>query len=893
MLGRWMPLFALVALLWPVESQAQTFEITRELAAPQHVYSNFPPFFTSTLDYMAFPAAPNPQFAISSYSTIRLRLVAPFGKKFVCTQPRQFSWPADIKLVPVGSTSSATLYVCPSAWSFTTLAGTAPSATVEALRSDADWLMIRSTGTGESSANFEFTELVLEWDVSGLGGSLHEYAISDGGGSSSGPEIHFYKSLASGAPDPGQAVFLEDLEVVGPVCEPNSTTWPVCGAPVAVKPGPQLRTFITADGAGGAFVSYQHEDSLAATNSDIWLNRLDASGNAVLGWPEDGFPVCELASAQFLSGTVADGSGGAFVAWRDSRNDPVDGFLDIYVQRITASGAPAPGWPVDGVACHPTTPFVDEVFSGLVADGTGGAFVSWSGLLIRLTATGTVAPGWPAGGMAIGTSDAKLLADGVGGVYLGWDSGSALRLVRISSSGTIAPGWPPSGQIVSATSPIEFAIDLGQAGDHVNVSWVEPSLQYVYVSRLLANGSFDPAWQVPVLVSGPYYPKSNLTVANGGTTGDVVVLWREDLPAPAGFQVVAQRLTPAAQVAPGWPASVIADGRYLRAFPDCEGGTTLAYFSDGIRAIRFTETATTAPGWPSDGVLLCDGDFLTVVPSGNWACPDGTGGVMTTISRLEAGTPNPFETGDVHAQCVRGDGSAAVGYVDLTPVGSNVTAQLGPASVSFATVTTAGDSWLEVAESGPSLPAGVQIVPSDPAVYYDVTTAAEYQGPVQICISYDPATVQGPESALRLWHYDTTAMPEAWVDITTSVDELNNVICGSTLSLSPFVVVEGSVTDAGEAPRTPHRLFANVPNPFNPSTTIRYELGASGPVRLDVLDVSGRLVCTLVNQRVEAGQHEIQWNGQDAKGQRVASGVYVYRLEAGSLVSTRRMVLLK
>jgi hypothetical protein len=111
--------------------------------------------------------------------------------------------------------------------------------------------------------------------------------------------------------------------------------------------------------------------------------------------------------------------------------------------------------------------------------------------------------------------------------------------------------------------------------------------------------------------------------------------------------------------------------------------------------------------------------------------------------------------------------------------------------------------------------------------------------------------------------------------------------------LSPFIVVEANPTDASSNLPSAHRLFANVPNPFNPITTIRCEIPEGDHVRLEVLDVSGRLVSTLVNGRIEAGHHEFVWRGLNADGRRVASGVYFYRLQAGSFVATRRMVLLK
>jgi hypothetical protein len=90
-----------------------------------------------------------------------------------------------------------------------------------------------------------------------------------------------------------------------------------------------------------------------------------------------------------------------------------------------------------------------------------------------------------------------------------------------------------------------------------------------------------------------------------------------------------------------------------------------------------------------------------------------------------------------------------------------------------------------------------------------------------------------------------------------------------------------------------NRLAANLPNPFNPSTTIKYELAQSGRASLRVYDVSGRIVRTLVDREHNVGAYETRWDGRDQAGRPAASGVYFYRLESGRFIETRRMVLLK
>lgn len=83
------------------------------------------------------------------------------------------------------------------------------------------------------------------------------------------------------------------------------------------------------------------------------------------------------------------------------------------------------------------------------------------------------------------------------------------------------------------------------------------------------------------------------------------------------------------------------------------------------------------------------------------------------------------------------------------------------------------------------------------------------------------------------------------------------------------------------------------PNPFARATSIRYTLREAGPARIEVFDLAGRLVRTLVSEDAAAGEHEVEWDGRDAAGSRVASGIYLYRFRAGTVVETQRIALLK
>ena len=108
-----------------------------------------------------------------------------------------------------------------------------------------------------------------------------------------------------------------------------------------------------------------------------------------------------------------------------------------------------------------------------------------------------------------------------------------------------------------------------------------------------------------------------------------------------------------------------------------------------------------------------------------------------------------------------------------------------------------------------------------------------------------------------------------------------------------LLLIPCATTGVDDGPKLRTTLEQNYPNPFNPSTTIAFTLAAPAVTRLDIYDVKGALVSTLVRGHRPAGRSEVKWNGTNTVGQPVASGIYFYRLVAGAVIETRRMVLLK
>jgi len=167
---------------------------------------------------------------------------------------------------------------------------------------------------------------------------------------------------------------------------------------------------------------------------------------------------------------------------------------------------------------------------------------------------------------------------------------------------------------------------------------------------------------------------------------------------------------------------------------------------------------------------------------------------------------------------------------------------------------------------------------------------------VLICSLAAPLVAQGPvayvfgsgggssESAtLRLW---STAGEAA------AADPVANFVAGTGLQGVGYwyLIQYGIIVGIEPQPRSQLRnwLDQNHPNPFNPSTTIRFSLAETGPVRLRLYNVRGKLVATLIDESLPAGDHRLVFRPTE-----LSSGVYFYRLETDGFTASRRLLLLK
>lgn len=144
------------------------------------------------------------------------------------------------------------------------------------------------------------------------------------------------------------------------------------------------------------------------------------------------------------------------------------------------------------------------------------------------------------------------------------------------------------------------------------------------------------------------------------------------------------------------------------------------------------------------------------------------------------------------------------------------------------------------------------------------------------------------QDAARSFPVSPWPMPvDTWTDETIKTDQ----------ETDPYQSYEDylatSIGDLAEVTPNRFKLYKNYPNPFNPSTNLKFDLPEAGAVKLNIYNVLGQKVATVYDGNLKAGQHTMTWSGKDVNGSLVATGVYFFRLETEKHVAVRKMVMLK
>jgi hypothetical protein len=176
-----------------------------------------------------------------------------------------------------------------------------------------------------------------------------------------------------------------------------------------------------------------------------------------------------------------------------------------------------------------------------------------------------------------------------------------------------------------------------------------------------------------------------------------------------------------------------------------------------------------------------------------------------------------------------------------------------------------------------------------PMIYGENTDLMPGEGEIARLIFHvdDPSLVSLELNAVTIEGHEPMFVYTEMVD-----GEGRTMVSTPEFSGAIVALANGSQSDPAAVPAT-FALKQNAPNPFNPSTQIAFDLPAASHVKLEILNVLGKRVNTLVIEYYEAGSHSVIWDGRDDYGSVAASGIYFYRIEANENQAVKKMMMLK
>ncbi|HEY6866500.1 MAG TPA: T9SS type A sorting domain-containing protein [Candidatus Eisenbacteria bacterium] len=634
-------------------------------------------------------------------------------------------------------------------------------------------------------------------------------------------------------------------------------------------------------------------------------------------WPTEGLPVCSAPHDQLNPAIAPDGLGGCFIAWQDHR----DGLqFDIYLQHVTTSGALAPGWPENGLAV--CTAAGDQIDPQVVADGFGGAILTWSDArdgaphiyAQRVAASGAIAAGWIADGVPVCLADVgqetpSAAPDGAGGAIIAWADGRNhewdIAAQHVLGSGVVDPGWPVNGELVCAAvgdqrHPRALPDGGGGAfvlwGDQRAVSQVGcggyPFCHDVFLERILPDGSLAPGW---TLWGNPVSPlvgfkDSERMVPDGA--GGVLVGWID-----SSFGMVAQRFGPGGVTVPGWPsegAVLCAAGSIFGSgiAPDGQGGAIAAWnIGDVVRGVRARHVR-------ANGLPLGDPCGAVLTPSAGYIddpsiVADGAGGAFVVWTDV-----NLFN--NLAGLRITDAGLPAPGW----PAGGMA---IGPGAGRQVTPVIAADgfggalcAWIDYRNSHTSVSNAdiyAQLLGPGGATAIEIALASAEVREGLVRVEWFSAA--GAGITATVYRSSVAGEWEALGHVLTDGSgrmayEDRTVSAGGRYGYRVGVQEAGGEHFYGETwvdvPAAAGALWLRSgPNPSRGALTASFNLPGGGPARLEVFDAAGRCVVSRDVGVLGPGPHALTLG----EAPHLLSGIYMIRLTQGGRSASARGVIVR
>ena len=610
---------------------------------------------------------------------------------------------------------------------------------------------------------------------------------------------------------------------------------------------------------------------------------------------------------------MADGSGGWYVDWSDSRQASLTRH-DVWLQRLSANGDPAPGWSTSGILVSGGPK--DELAPVIAQDGLGGVLitwqdgrnVSWDIYVQRYSSDGSIAPGWPAGGVRA-TADPhqqqspRVASDGLGGAFLVWRDdriGGKDRVFgqHITASGAIANGWPTDGlQICTYPSSGAQVMPDGQGGCFF--VWGDsrrggalPDGSDVYGQHLLADGSIAPGWQADgTLIAQGRGFRWLLPDAMGGLFAASAEFTTQSGTVPARYWVA--RFAPNGVPAAGWTLqgiplqTTLTIREDLHCSADSMGGM-LASWDDGnaqggdIYATRILANGSVAPGWLPDGTPVSDPNSPDEYTSD--VGPDGMGGAFFTWEKHYDGYAHAYvQHCDSHGAIFLGWPAAGVA------ASNNVFPQVVP-HVSFDGLSSVLVTWQEEALMA-------QRFVTDGIVATTLALASSDVRSDRVTLVWQGVGASGVSASVY-----RRSENEGWQRIGLTEregpDRLRyedaSVVAGTRYAYRLGYVEAGAEQFTAETwievpSADVFALDGLRPNPAVGALNVSFSLPKEGAATMELLDLAGRRVIDREVGQFGRGRHVFRLDS----GLRMAPGVYWLRLRQGAQQALTRAVVMR
>lgn len=678
--------------------------------------------------------------------------------------------------------------------------------------------------------------------------------------------------------------------------------WIANGVSLCSAPGFQHAPVIVSDATGGAVVAWADLRNASALNNtvDIYAQRVNAAG--VPQWTTDGVALCTLPATRGDPRLAPDGAGGAVAAWSDHR----DGVhFHVFAQRVNATGIPQ--WAADGVAlCTLST---DQQSPAIVADGAGGAIVAWSDNRIdagdlfaqRLNAAG-VAQWTPCGAPVCQFAGLQtlpvLVPDGASGAIVAWaeQRGADFDVFaqRLGADGIMK--WPANGVTVTAAANTQFIPSMipdGAGGAIVAWNDYRKGSEYdIYAQRVSPSG--QTLWTLDgaaistafrdqsVLEQGATAPTSAWLASDGA--GGAIIAW-EDLRNGGSSDIYAQRIERFGLLGDPEPSIV-----QVKDVPNDQGGTVNIQWTASYLDV--------APANPLDAYWIWRQVPTAAAKAAlERGAPlfDAHAAPRSGMIRLTAENAAVYYWEFVASQVAHG----FTGYSYTASTLSDSVAGGNPYTrfMVEAEQTSTGRYWSSSPDSGYSVD---NLAPATPAPFagrFDAGVTRLHWGAnreadfatYRLYRGDDPGFVPGPGNLVAALA-DTSyadASGRTYDYKLSAVDVHGNE--GGFATALP----EGTLDAPANRPVTQLSLGPAQPNPVSDGAVFRYALPHAAVVRLTLYDQQGRRVRELVNGPLAAGEHTARWDGHDHAGHAVPSGVYLCRLESEGRTLSRLLTAIR